>query len=132
MIATDLNHLYGELKWWLPMLAGFGMVIKAYLSGKRGVSEWASSLLDNHLHSIETATKSTESETRRTNTLLTEAATREMATAGKVDMVQGTLNIHHERQLEVWHGVTEALTVLKERTRACNPSRSRKTAKKRK
>jgi len=119
---TDLNHLYSELKWWLPMLTGFGMVIKAYLSGKKGVSEWASSLLDNHLHSIETATKSTESETRRTNTLLTEAATREMATAGKVDMVQGTLNTHHERQLEVWKEVAQALTVLKERTRVCSPS----------
>ena len=123
---TDLNHLYSELKWWLPMLTGFGMVIKAYLNGKRVVSEWASSLLDNHLHSIETATKSTESETRRTNTLLTEAATREMATAGKVDMVQGTLNTHHERQLEVWKEVAQALTVLKERTRVCSPSRRAK------
>jgi hypothetical protein len=126
---TDLNHLYSELKWWLPMLTGFGMVIKAYLNGKRGVSEWASSLLDNHLHSIETATKSTESETRRTNTLLTEAATREMATAGKVDMVQGTLNTHHERQLEVWKEVAQALTVLKERTRVCSPSRRAKRKK---
>ena len=89
---TDPNSLYGEIKFWLPMVTAFGIIVKAYLNGKKGVSEWASSLLDNHLHSIETATKSTESETRRTNTLLTEAATREMATAGKVDMVQGTLN----------------------------------------
>ncbi len=80
---TDLNYLYSEIKFWLPLLTGFGMVVKAYLSGKKGVSEWASSLLDNHLHSIETATKSTEFETRRTNTLLTEAATREIATSGK-------------------------------------------------
>jgi hypothetical protein len=126
---TDPNSLYGEIKFWLPMVTAFGIIVKAYLNGKKGVSEWASSLLDNHLHSIETATKSTESETRRTNTLLTEAATREMATAGKVDMVQGTLNTHHERQLEVWKEVAQALTVLKERTRVCSPSRRAKRKK---
>jgi hypothetical protein len=129
---TDLNHMYSEIKFWLPLLAGFGMVVKAYLSGKKGVSEWASSLLDNHLHSIETATKSTEFETRRTNTLLTEAATREIATSGKVERVQNTLHEHHDRQLEVWRDVTQALTVLKERTRACSPSRSRSSAKRKK
>ena len=128
---TDPNSLYGEIKFWLPMVTAFGIIVKAYLNGKKGVSEWASSLLDNHLHSIETATKSTESETRRTNTLLTEAAQREVATAGKVDMVQGTLNTHHERQLEVWKEVAQALTVLKERTRVCSPSR-RASAKRKK
>jgi hypothetical protein len=126
---TDPNSLYGEIKFWLPMVTAFGIIVKAYLNGKKGVSEWASNLLDNHLHSIETATKSTESETRRTNTLLTEAAQREIATAGKVDMVQGSLNTHHERQLEVWKEVTMALTVLKERTQACSPSRSKRSAK---
>jgi hypothetical protein len=126
---TDPNSLYGEIKFWLPMVTAFGIIVKAYLNGKKGVSEWASNLLDNHLHSIETATKSTESETRRTNTLLTEASQREIATAGKVDMVQGSLNTHHERQLEVWKEVTMALTVLKERTWACSPSRSKRSAK---
>jgi hypothetical protein len=52
-----------------------------------------------------------------------------MATAGKVDMVQGTLNTHHERQLEVWKEVAQALTVLKERTRVCSPSRRAKRKK---
>jgi hypothetical protein len=113
------------------MITAFGLVIKAYLNGKKGVSEWASSLLDNHLHGIEVNTKSTEAETKRTNTLLSEAATREIATAGKVEMVQGTLNTHHERQLEVWKDVTENLAVLKERTRICAPSR-RASAKRKK
>lgn len=116
---SDLNVLYTEAKFWLPLLSIFGLVIKAYVNGKKSVSEWADSLLNNHLHGIENNTKSTESETKETNKLLRDYA-------GKLDTVQGTLHAHHERQLQVWHGVTEALVVLKERTRACN-----KTPKKR-
>jgi hypothetical protein len=129
---TDLNMIYNEAKFWLPMITIFTIVIKAYLNGKKSVSEWADSLLNNHLHGIEQATKSTEVETKTTNKLLSEAAQRELATAGKVDMVQNTLHEHHGRELQVWQSVAEALTVLKERTRACSrPVAKRKSSGKR-
>jgi hypothetical protein len=117
---ADLNALYHEVKFWLPMITTFGIVVKAYLSGKAGVSAWADKLLNNHLAGIETATQSTEAETKKTNDLLRDHA-------GKLDMVQATLSEHHEHQLEAWKGITESLIVLKERTRA-----SRKTTPKRK
>ena len=123
---TDLNHLYSEIKFWLPMVAAFSVVIKAYLGGKSKVSAWADSLLNNHLHGIETATKSTEIETKKTNDLLRTAADRDIATASKVETVQNTLLSHHEKQLEVWHGVTQALTILKERTRTPRKTTPRK------
>jgi len=129
---SDLNAIYNEAKFWLPMITVFTIVIKAYLSGKKNVSDWADSLLNNHLHGIEQATKSTEEETKKTNSLLTEAAQRDIATAGKVDMVQSTPHEHHGRELQVWQTVAEALTVLKERTRACSrPVAKRKSSGKR-
>jgi hypothetical protein len=117
---SDLNQLYIELKFWLPVVTAFTIVVKAYLGGKGKISDWADQLLNNHLSHIETATTSTEVETKKTNELLRTAAERDIATASKVDAVQSTLHTQHERQLEVWHGVTQALTVLKERTRVCS------------
>ena len=116
---TDLNALYHEIKFWLPMVTIFGIVIKTWLSSKQGVSDWANKLLNNHLAGIEAATQSTETETKKTNELLRDHA-------GKLDMVQTTLSEHHEHQLKAWKGITESLILLKERTR------TRKTTPKRK
>jgi hypothetical protein len=116
---TDLNALYHEAKFWLPMVTIFGIVIKAWLSSKQGVSDWADKLLNNHLAGIETATQSTETETKKTNELLRDHA-------GKLDMVQATLSEHHEHQLEAWKGITESLIILKERTRTRTPATPKK------
>jgi hypothetical protein len=113
---------YEQLRYWLPLLSAFGLIIGAYRSGKKNIADFCDKLLSNHLTHIEQATASTEVETKKTNSLLE-------GQAGKLDMVQNTLHQHHERQLEVWRGVTETLVVLKERTRAC--TRRKTTPKKR-
>ena len=113
---TDPNSLYGELRYWLVWVSAFGVVIKAYLTGKRGVQEFVDKLLNNHLAGIESATVSTEKETKTTNSLLKDSS-------GKLEMIQNTLADHHDKNLQVWAAVTENLAVLRERTRACNPSR---------
>ena len=113
---TDLDSLYRELRFWLPMITAFGLVIKGYLSAKANVSGWMEKLLDNHLVHIEEATVSTHEATKQTNVLLTESA-------GKLDMLQATVSDHNEKDLQVWAAVTQNLTILRERTRACNPSR---------
>jgi hypothetical protein len=113
---TDPNSLYGELRYWLVWVSAFGVVIKAYLTGKRGVQEFVDKLLNNHLAGIESATVSTEKETKTTNSLLKDSM-------GKIDMVQSTLQEQQTKNLQVWRAVTENLTILRERTCACNPSR---------
>jgi hypothetical protein len=52
---------YAALKFWLPMLTAFGLVIKAYKSAKVGVTAWADALLNNHLAHIQAATEATAS-----------------------------------------------------------------------
>ena len=104
---------YEVIKWWLPIVSAFGLVIKAYTSTKAGITEFAEGLLNNHLSGIEKATQSTEVETKKTNELLRDHA-------GKLDMVQATLNEQHGQNLIAYQGLLEGLTILKERTRACN------------
>lgn len=92
-----------QIRWWLPLVSGFALVIKAYMSAKANVSEWASRLLDNHLAHIEVATTSTHEETKNTNVLL----------AKQSDMILD----HQSKNLEVWQGVVGTLKVLEDRTR---------------
>lgn len=110
---------YDILKFWLPIVSAFGLVIKAYTSTKVSVTTFAEKLLNNHLSGIEKATTSTEVETKKTNELLS-------GQSGKLDMVQNTLADHQAKNLEVWQGVMESLIVLKERTRASRKTPRRK------
>jgi hypothetical protein len=51
--------LYAAVKFWLPLLTAFGLVIKAYGSTKRGITAWADTLMNNHLSHIQAATEET-------------------------------------------------------------------------
>ena len=103
---SDLNVVYGELKFWLPFITIGTLVWKA----RAAVNGWAEKLFTNHLHHIEKATIETVEETKKTNGLLKESS-------GKLDMVQNTLSTHHDKQLQVWQGVVGTLSVLEDRTR---------------
>ena len=108
--SQQLQHFgtaYSEIKFWLPLIT----IITVFYKAKMAVSGWANTLLNNHLHGIEQATASTVTETKQTNILLKDQS-------GKLEMVQNTLSAQHDKQLQVWAGVTEALIVLKERTRS--------------
>ena len=112
-----------QIRWWLPIVSAFGLVIKAYTTSKKSLATFCDTLLTNHLTHIETATTSTEVETKKTNVLLAD-------NTGKLVMVQNTLADHQEKNLIVWQGVLDSLSILKERTRAC--TRTPATPKKRK
>ena len=107
----DLNLIYQELRWWLPMLTIGTIIWKA----KKALTTYADALLTNHLAHIQTATMSTEVETKRTNTLLED-------NTGKLNMLQNTVAEHNEKEAIVWQGVVESLIILKERTQ---PSRKK-------
>jgi hypothetical protein len=115
--------LMEQLRWWLPIISAFGIVIKAYTGAKKNVSDFCDKLLSNHLAHIEVATVSNAEEAKQTNVLLRDHS-------GKLELVQNTLADHQEKNLIVWQGVLESLTVLKERTRAC--TRTPSTPKRRK
>jgi len=99
-----------QIRWWLPIVSAFLLTIKAYTTGKKNVASFCDKLLSNHLAHIQDATASTVIETKETNKLL---ATH----SAKMNMVQATLEDHQKKNLIVWQGVIESLTILKERTR---------------
>lgn len=110
--------LMDQLRWWLPLVSGFGIVIKAYFSAKKSVTDFAERLLNNHLSGIEAATQSTELLTRHTNEILTNHTS-------KMENVQAVIADHNEKEMAIWQGVIESLILLKERT----SSRRRTTSK---
>jgi hypothetical protein len=109
---SDLNIVYNELKFWLPVIGAVGTVWKM----RAAVTGWADKLFSNHLHHIEQATISTVEETKNTNKLLGESAQRDMVIASRVSDVSNTLALNHEKQLQVWQGVVNTLSVLEDRT----------------
>ena len=116
--SQQLQHFgtaYSEIKFWLPLIT----IITVFYKAKTAVSGWADTLLNNHLHGIEQATVSTVTETKETNVLLRDSS-------GKLDMIQNTLADHQEKNLQVWQGVVESLTILKERSHPARRSTSKR------
>ncbi len=113
--------LMEQIRWWLPIASAFGLIIKAYTSTKKNVSEFVERLLSNHLAHIETATVSNAEEAKQTNVLLKDHS-------GKLEMVQDTLSAQHDKQLQVWDGVVKTLAIIEDRTRTARkalPKRKR-------
>jgi len=108
-ISPQLQHFstaYTELKYWLPMVTIGTIIWKT----KSAITVWADQLLNNHLYSIQEATKNTETETKRTNDLLGD-------NTGKLNMLQNTVHEHNEKEIQVWSGIVKTLAVLEDRTR---------------
>lgn len=108
-ISPQLQHFgtaYTELKYWLPMVTLFTIGWNA----KNSIKKWADQLLNNHLHSIQEATMSTVTETKATNVLLND-------NNGKLNMLQNTVHEHHEKEMKVWQGIVNTLSILEDRTR---------------
>lgn len=120
-------HWYEILKWWGPILAFGSLIIKAYFTMKKSVGEFLNSLLHNHLAHIQDATALTVTETQKTNTLLAAASLKDIETAAAVVHVKDTLEIHHEKETQVWSGILNTLTVLEDRTRRTPRPRRRKS-----
>jgi hypothetical protein len=119
-VSPQLQHfgtVYTELKYWLPLLTIGTIIWKA----KSAITVWADTLLNNHLHSIQAATQSTETETKKTNSLLED-------NTGKLDMLQGTVHDHQEKQLVIFQGIVNTLSVLEDRTRSRSGSPKKRAA----
>jgi hypothetical protein len=121
----SLDTLYTQLRFWLPMVSGFAIVVKAYLSGKKSISGWASTLLDNHLHTIQTATSETVAETKRTNELLSDSTKQTVKVAEHVVQMAASVAAHQEKEMRVWDSVTKTMAVLEDRTRSRSPRKKK-------
>ena len=115
MLTTPFA-LYEIIKWWLPLITAGMLIVKAYLSAKKGIGEWAHSLLTNHLSHIEQAATSTKEETIRTNQILADSGKHYETVVTKLDKAFETINLHQERQMQVWDGVTKTLAILEDRS----------------
>lgn len=58
------------LKFWLPILSAFGLVIKGWRTAVEKVTAWADRLLNNHMHHIEANTAETAEAMRDLKTYL--------------------------------------------------------------
>ena len=117
---SDIGYIYQEAKYWLPLVT----IITLGWKAKAAITVWADSILNNHLHSIQVATQSTETETKKTNSLLED-------NTGKLVMLQNTVHDHNEKQLVIFQGIVNTLTVLEDRTRGGSPKKRAAHAKRR-
>ena len=122
MTDPQLQHfgsVYTELKYWLPLVTIATIIWKA----KTAVTGWADQLLNNHLHSIQTATQSTEIETKKTNAILTD-------NTGRLEMLRSTVADHQDKEMTTWAGVVNTLAVIEDRTaRRTSPKKRAANAK---
>jgi hypothetical protein len=91
MTAPDV---YAALKFWLPMVTAFGLIIKAYHSAAGGITSWADKLLNNHLSHIQAATEKT---------------------AALLEQSQKEQKAYQEKDALVQHDITTSLAILKDR-----------------
>lgn len=47
--------IYGIIKFWLPIITLLGLIIKGFRIASQRVSDWANTLLDNHMKHIQDA-----------------------------------------------------------------------------
>lgn len=124
--------IYEQMKFWLPLVSAFVLAYKGFQSIKSSIDGWAAKLFDNHLSHIQTATMSTVTETKTTNDLLKAAALKGVEVATHVADVKkaladsdGKQRAHEEKEMMVWQGVVNTLTVLEDRSRMKTPRRRR-------
>lgn len=100
--------IYEIIKFWLPLISGFGLVIKAYKSASSGITQWADSLLNNHLSHIQDATEKSAS-------LLQEVRDDHRAAQVEVAGVRSDLKAHEAQALAVQQQILTGIEVLKDR-----------------
>jgi hypothetical protein len=116
-VSPQLQHfgtVYTELKYWLPLVT----IVTIGWKAKAAITTWADSILNNHLHSIQVATQSTEVETKKTNSIL-------VNNTDKLDVLAANLSSHQEKEAIVWQGVVNTLTILEDRTRSSRTPKKR-------
>jgi hypothetical protein len=106
--AAAFAYFYEILKFWLPLISGFGLVIHGYRSAENGISAWADSLLNNHLHSIQAATE-------KTAATLVEVRDDGRKAATEVAKVRENLQKHQDADEKVQREILTTLEVLKDR-----------------
>lgn len=117
MIVAPLV-VYETIKFWLPALTVLSLVVKAYFTAKKNIGVFCDKLLTNHLSHIELAVSNTESETKKTNDLLRDAAHKD-------EIVARDLTEHQARQTIIWESVAKTLAVLEDRTARAARARKR-------
>lgn len=125
--------IYDQLKFWLPLASAFILAYKGFQSIKKSIDGWAEKLFSNHLFHIQEATTNTVTETKATNELLKASALRDLDIARHVTEVKESLQAnekmtrgHEDKEMMVWQGVVNTLTVLEDRSRIKTPRRARR------
>ena len=97
---------YEIVKWWLPIISAFGLVIKGWNTGKRMVTGWVDKLLNNHLRHIEQNTAETASVMR--------AGFEEQALS--FQGLGSFMHSHSEMDAKVQQAILTNLEILKDRS----------------
>lgn len=100
--------IYEFVKFWLPVLTGFGMVFKAWRVARGGVTKWADSLLNNHLTHIQIATEQSAK-------LLVEVRDDHRVAKQEITGIRSDLHTHEVATLAVQQQILTGIEVLKDR-----------------
>ena len=103
---------YEVIKWWLPILSAFGIVIGAWRSARKLVTEWVERLLNNHLHHIELNTADAASALREQREEF--VTLRKEQTQG-FEMVRQDFSRHSEMDARIQQAILTNLEILKDR-----------------
>jgi hypothetical protein len=96
------------MKFWLPIVSAFGLIVKAWFTIKKHVGDWAGTLLSNHLAHIQRACE-------RTADSLEKQEVSVEQTARAVAKVAEDLKQHQDDDKEVQGRILGTLDVLKDR-----------------
>ena len=112
--------LYAAFKFWLPLLTAFTFIYKGWKSATRGVTDWADSLLNNHLSHIQRYTEETAIAVKQyaaaSLALLEEIRDDGKAAANAVAQVRSDLKGHQDDDMDIQGKILLGIEVLKDRT----------------
>jgi len=132
-----MSVIYEQLRYWLPLFSGFVFAYKGFKSVKKSLDGWA----ETHLLGIQDATANTVVATNKTNELLVASALHdsqvaEQAAIVKTDLLTNNQDVkngflliredikdHADKEMAVWMGVVNTLSLLEDRGRRPTPRR---------
>lgn len=104
----NLPQLYAALVYILPIGTFLGFVVKAYLTAKQTISEWANTLLDNHMSHIQNAAE------KASNSLAEMSETNKEICATMKEM-RNDFQQNQREMVDVQHDILTGIEILKSR-----------------
>ena len=108
--------LYEQLKFWLPVVTFFTLLVKGYISMKKAAQSWANTMPDNHMAHIQASSE-------RASTAVTELAgyhkemlDQQRELVNNMTLMQRDFHEHVAGDLRVQSAILTGIEVIKSQT----------------